>query len=255
MNTQSRKALFVGCSFTADCGFAPDNQTKYHWPHLFCQQTNYQLVNQAIGGMSNHEIFLRTIEHTSTEHYDLVVVMWSEVSRHWVYCSKNNVDDFTILNSGTPKGFQSSVEYTNEYAKLHYSYFNNRYVCTKNWLLYCLALENFLKNKSIPYIFVKGFNNYINDFRNAEYDKGFKSINNLKTLLDFDNRPDEYILKKITEIQNLIDLQDCNHWLNLFSLAFKDMTIDTADDSLHPGPKSNLNLTTDIIKFYKGLND
>lgn len=248
----SKKALFVGCSFTADCGFSPENQPKYHWPHLFCQHTGYNLVNLAIGGMSNQEIFLRTTEAITKNTYDLVVVMWSDISRHWAYCSDNNVDDFTILNSGIASGFQSDLEFTKTYAKMHYTYFDNKYVNTKNWLLYCIALGNLLENKNIQYIFARGFHNYIDRFVNAKYDAdGFTNIDVLKGFLDFDNRPDDYILKKITGIQDLINIQGQSKWVNLFSNSFKDMIIDLSDDHMHPGPKTNAEFSSKLINFYE----
>lgn len=252
-----KKALFVGCSFTNDCGFTIENQPKYHWPHLFCQQTNYKLVNGAISGMSNQEIFLRTAEAISTEMYDLVVVMWSEISRQWVYTSDSNIDDFTILNSGIAKGLRSDEEFTKTYAKMHYAYFNNKYVSIRNWLLYCITLEGLLKNKNIPYIFARGFQNYVNEFINAKYNfaGGFTGIDSLKHFLDFDNRPDDYILKKITAIQNLINSQDHSRWINLDGVSFRDMRIDLADDRLHPGPMTNKMFADKLINFYKDFND
>lgn len=249
-----KKALFVGCSFTANCGFKPENQAIYHWPHIFCQQTEHEMVNRGIGGMSNQEIFLRTVEAVTDESYDLVVVMWSEVGRQWIYCSDGNVDNFTMLNSGLPKGFRNDADFVNAYAKLYYTHFNNRYVATKHWLLYCTALENFLKNKNIPYVFARGFDNNVDTFVNATYSNGFSNIDSLKSFLDFNNRPDDYILEKITKIQNLVKAQDQSKWLNLYSKSFKDTTIDLADDARHPGPKTNLVFASELINFYKNFN-
>jgi hypothetical protein len=248
----NKKALFVGCSFTANCGFNEQNQNKYHWPHIFCQQTGHLIVNRAIGGMSNHEIFSRTVEAISNYSYNLVVVMWSEVSRYWTYCSEHNVDDFTILLPSN-KGLMSDRDFVKSYAQMHRAYFNNEYVKTKHWLLYCIALENCLKNQNIDFVFIKGFSNYVNDFNNVTYDSGFTGVDKIKKLLNFDQRPDDYILKKINEIKNLIQAQDDTRWLNLHGLSFKDMTVDLADDNMHPGPKSNLMLADTLINFYKNI--
>jgi hypothetical protein len=250
-----KKSLFIGCSFTADCGFNIDNQPKYHWPQLVCQHTGHQIVNLAIGGMSNNEIFLRTIEAITLNDFDLVVIMWSEASRFWAYRSDHNVDDFTILNSGIAKGFKCLEDSTKWYSQLHYTHFNNQYVNTKSWLMYCLALEKMLKIQTIPYVFIKGFDNYVDDFANATYTNRFNNVEQLQDLLDFNNRPDDYILKKIKVIQSLIQAQDQSRWLNLYGPSFSSMKIDLADDLSHPGPETNLQLATDFIKFYKLLNE
>lgn len=211
--------------------------------------------NIAIGGMSNDEIFLRATEAVSTDSYDLVVVMWSGLGRHWVYDSAQNVDDFTIINYGDIKGFNAASEYTTQYAKLHYSHFNNIYVNTKRWLLQCIALEKTLKCNSIPHVFIKGFDNNITALNNASYSNGFSNIGGLETMLDFDNRPDAYILKKLHTLQRLVDVQDQTHWLNLSGTSFFDMIIDVADDQQHPGPNTNQLLANNLINFTKGINE
>lgn len=250
-----KQALFIGCSFTDDCGFTVENQSKYHWPHLFCQQTNYNMHNHAIGGMSNHEIFLRTTELVACNSYDLVVVMWSAVGRHWAYCADHNVDDFTMLNSAVPKGLCADTAHVKKYAEMHYKWFDNRYIGTKHWLLYSLVLANFLKNLNVPYIFIKGFDNNISSLLNATYDdNGFNNVDDLKLLLDFDRRPDEYILKKLNVLQSLVYKQDTVHWLNLNKTSFWDSAVDVADDLLHPGIKTNATLASSLIEFYKESN-
>ena len=248
------RVLFVGCSFTANCGFIPENQSRYHWPHLFCQSTGYQQTNLAIGGMSNNEIFLRTAAELATNSYDLVIVMWSQVGRHWVYDSNQNIDDFTIINNGERTGLNADSDYVKHYTKLHYSHFNNAYVNTKHWLLQCLALEKMLKYNNTPYVFIKGFDNYITELNNTSYTDRFSNINKLKPMLDFDNRPDYYIIQKLNVLKQLVVAQDQARWLNLHDLSFFNMTTDVADDKLHPGPDTNRLLANNLINFFKGIN-
>ena len=181
--------------------------------------------------------------------------MWSESQRMWGYCTDDNIDDFTILNQGTPKGFCSDKKFVSDYAKMHYAHFDNTYIGIKNWLLYSLALEKVLKHSNIQYIFVKGFDNYVRDFMNVKYNDGFSNIDSLKVFLDFDQRPDDFILKKVSAIQNLIQIQDHSHWLNLTGPAFYDTAVDLADDQLHPGPITNSKLADNIINFYNTLNE
>lgn len=250
----NKKALFVGCSFTATSGFKIENQSKFHWPHLFCNDTGFDIVNLAIGGMSNNEIFLRTTEAIANDRYDLVVVMWSEANRRWEYCSDNNIDDFTVLNNSIANGYQSESDYAKEYAKMHYLYFNNRYIKIKHWLLNSWSLEQTLKSLKIPFVFIKGFGNNIDQLHNVTYDNEFHNIQPLKFMFDFDNRPDFYIQNKLSVLQTLILKQDQTKWLNLFGPSFFEMLIDLADDQLHPGPKTNQALAANLINFYKGLN-
>jgi hypothetical protein len=249
----TKKVLFAGCSLTADSGFNKSNQLLYHWPNLFCQEFNYSMTNIAIGGMSNQEIFLRTTEELTNNTYDLVIVMWSEINRCWGYYSYDNIDDFTILNKGIPKGFNAADSQVQDYAKLHFTIFNNNYINIKNWLLYCFSLEQTLKNSNTPFIFIRGFDNHINDLSKAEYNNGFTNFDSIRYMFDFDNRPDDYILYKLNTLKNLISNQDQRHWLNFDSVPFVNKLNDKSDDNAHPGKLSNKALADTLFDFYRKL--
>ena len=248
-----KKILFSGCSFTADSGFLKENQSKSHWPHLLGQHYRVDFDNNAVGGSSNNEIFDRVVGTTSGNSYDLVLVQWSEISRQWIYHSNQNVDDHTILMaSHSPKGWLCNSNEIQQYAKLHYTYFNNPYTNLRKWLCQVITLAGYLDSTNQPYVFVKGFENYVSAFKNIKYapETGFINLeNSIKEFLDFDNRPDDYILHKIKEIQFLIDSAGKSNWLNFDSLSFNDAKTDLADDEMHPGIESNLELTKQLIAY------
>ena len=253
----SGKILFDGCSFTADSGFLAEHQRVSHWPQLLSNHYQTKFDNSAQGGSSNEEIFNRVVQTTSANSYDLVVVQWSEISRQWIHCSSQNIDDFTIINTGHPKGHQCGSHEVQQYAKLHYTYFNNQYVNLKKWLCQGLALAGYLDSKNQPYVFIKGFENYVSAFTRIEYvvGTGFKNLeDSTKSFLDFDNRPDDYLLYKIGEIQLLLDNASRSNWLNFNSLSFIDAKTDVADDKWHPGINSNLQLTNQLIAYCNNNN-
>jgi len=248
----SRKILFDGCSFTANSGFLKENQSKSHWPHLLSQHYRADFDNNAVGGSSNNEIFDRVVGTTSSNSYDLVLVHWSEMSRRWIYHSNQNVDDFTIILTRYSVGHQCNTNEVQQYTRLYYTYFNNQYVNLKKWLCQVIALAGYLDSKNQPYVFIKGFENYISAFAHIEYvaGTGFKNLeNSTKKFLDFDNRPDDYILRKIKEIQLLLDSARQLNWLNFDSLSFLDSRTDLSDDKSHPGIKSNLVLANQLIAY------
>jgi hypothetical protein len=246
----NKKLLFDGCSFTANSGFRLENQTNAHWPYLLSRHYQRQFDNNAIGGSSNEEIFNRVVCATASNSYDLVLVQWSELSRVWIYCATENIDDFTIINGNNPLGYRADMPEVRQYAKLYYTYFNNVYVNLKKWLCQILALAGYFVSKNQPYIFIKGFENYISEFNNINYNEGFENLNStVKHFLDFDNRPDDYLLKKIKHIQILLYEVQKLHWLNFDLLSFFDSTIDFADDRCHPGPDSNRLLTDQLISY------
>jgi hypothetical protein len=104
-------------------------------------------------------------------------------------------------------------------------------------------------------LFIKGVENYITTLNNASYCNGFHNIDGLKSMLDFDNRPDDYILIKLNVLKQLVGALDQTHWLNLATSSFCDMQTDLADDLAHPGRESNRKLSDNLVKFFKGFNE
>lgn len=250
------RILFSGCSFTASCGFSESNRLKYHWPVLVADRFGCPSTNIAIGGSSNREIFRRTVEAVFLEKFDLVIIMWSSLSRHWIYYADNNVDDFTILNKGNPLGFNSHRSEVKLHAVNHYAYFDNQYMDLREWLSMILSLQETLRSLHIPYVFIKGFDNYIREFHTVEYQAGFSGpIDSISQLLDFQNRPNDYILEKIAIIKELVDKIDDSRWMNLLSPAFHDMKVDRADDLKHPGPKANRALVEKLMEHCQQRHD
>jgi len=244
------KILFAGCSHTATSGFNEENRILYHWPQLLTTHYNAECNNIAIGGMSNEEIFLRTTEELVDQPADLVVVMWSAISREWAYFADNNIDDFSIINNGIPAGMRSTDTNLQTYAKLHYAQFNNLYIKLKKWLLLTISLENMLKNKNIQYIFIKGFDNLISDFNNIAYvpNSGFINVStDIKFILDIKNRSDDYICQKLNIIKKLMAVVDRKNWIEFDNYQFSPAKFDFADSGHHPGPKSNNFLVDKLI--------
>lgn len=249
------KIFYAGCSFTANSGFDEDRRPDHHWPWLLSKALEVQQINLAVGGCSNEEIFYRCLEYFSVSKPKLAIVMWSSLSRKWVYQSQNNVDDYTIMNMahvhglGT-QGLNKDHSAVKEYAKLHYAYFDNHYVEIKRWLLQILALEHTAKDLGVEIIFVKGFENFLRDFSAITYDasRGFVNIRpEIKDMLDFDRRPDDYIWQKIQDIQNLMGMIDRKLWIDFDAYSFRGNQVDVADDGVHPGIQTNRDLVDRLL--------
>lgn len=247
----NKKVLFSGCSFTHKCGFSSENQLLYHWPHLLELHFKFDSKNIALGGASNSEIFYRTVKQLSIDDYDVAVVQWSSISRLWVYNSQNNIDDYTILNNGKViTGFIVDRSATEQFSNLYYKHFFNRMVSLQQWLLSIIALESLLSKTNTKYIFVKGFDNNLKAFLDFKKSETKEVPDELKSFVDFDNKPDDYILEKINEILLLIDVVSNFNWLNFDSTAFYDFPTekdDVACDGVHPGKISNQKLAEYII--------
>lgn len=247
-----KRVLFVGCSFTANCGFTDTNQSVHHWPFLLSEHYDFYFCNAAIGGMSNNEIYHKTICSVEQGSYDFIFIMWSHINRKWVYVEDNNVDDFTIINAGTTQGFISDNSLVKNYAKLHYAMFNNSYVNLTKWAANIISLAAYFETKKIPYIFIKGFDNHVSTFQKINYDTstGFNNLTpEIKKMLDFDNRPDYYIHQKIIVVQNLLAKIKTFNWLNFDAQGFGESFVDVADDLEHPGIESNKIIFNQLVEY------
>jgi len=250
-----KKLLFVGCSFTAHSGFDNSNIANNHWPWLVSNHFDCYYQNAGIGGSSNEEIFYRTIENVLIQQYDLVVIMWSGLGRKWTYFSEPNLDMYTIINPG-PAGLNSESEEVKSFRKLYLAHFNNLYMDLKRWLQQIICLQSFLKDKSQPYVFVKGFNNLIKDFDQITRPDGrFSNVSHaIKKIMDYHSLPDWKKLEKINDIQQLINQVDQSGFYRFRDFDFMASLVDVADDNVHPGPLTNHAMSSNLIQHIKDHN-
>lgn len=211
--------------------------------------------NIAVGGMSNREIALRTIENIvlSLDRVDAVIVQWSSLSRWWYYKEQNNIDDFVGINSN--KVFGLSTVDIEVFKKILLTQFNNQYMLLKQWLLDCITLARLLENK-VPYRFCLGFDNLLSAFNKIEYsnEHGFKNLSKeLNDILDLHHRPDDYVVPKLTIIKDLIKIVKQLNWINFPDDAWVEGSIDISDDHQHPGMKSNLIWANSLEPFISDL--
>jgi len=253
--TKNKNILVCGCSFTYDSGFTPDNFKSYHYTSVLSGRYPINFNNIAIGGMSNREIALRTIENIalSLDHYDAVIVQWSSLSRWWYYTGQNNIDDFTGIVNGSAFGAGLATTDAKLLGKMLFTQFNNQYMLLKQWLLDCITLARLLENK-VPYRFCLGFDNLLSEFNNVEYSDGFKNLSEeLVDILDLQNRPDSYVLDKINVIKNLIAIVKQLNWINFPDKSWVERSVDLSDDRQHPGMKSNLLWADSLEPFISDL--
>jgi len=248
-----KNILLAGCSLTApapDSGFTIEKQASCHWPFLLCQHYGCEYTNIAQGGISNFEIFLRTVQQCDQQRYDLVIVNWTSLARRMIHFADHNVDDATGLLPSQVFGFNAEHPAVTDLHRLHFGYFQNDYVDLKQWLLCAHALAGYLHHRHQPFVFIKGFDNFVNEFTSSVQTVHEK----IKPMLDFDQRPDDYIKSKIELIQHLVNQQNSSDWLNLHSDSFMSMQIDRADDGQHPGADSNKKLLDKLLAHIYSVN-
>jgi len=242
--------LFCGCSFTASSGFNDENLQDL-WVNIVSKELNFNSTNIAFGGMSNHEIFKRTTNKIIETNPNLVVVMWSELHRLWCYTNHlfGNIDNFTMIRPSIT-GWQSDLKDLKKFRDIYSKIFTNNYVDFRDWLLYIYGLQNILKQHGIPFIFLRGFSNNLQDWLNIDKNNLIKSSDFVKETLDFENHQDDYMIEKIDSLHSIINVIDKSKWINFYSPSFKELQVDKADDNSHPGKVSNANMANKFTEYY-----
>ena len=140
-----KKLLLNGCSHTEGIPVPGPNISfgKYF--------KNFEEINIAVGGSSNHSIFRRTIEYCEqNEKPDLVIIGWTTHER------------FEFNFDGERKDFSTGKSYENEKIQKFNRYANlymvDWQIGLENLLLYQLSLQNYLNAKKIDYIFCNMYN-------------------------------------------------------------------------------------------------
>lgn len=258
-----RKVLITGCSFSSgsdQSGWLQHNLHN-HYSKILENANGWNITNRAIGGCSNREISLRTIENCLLESYDFCIIQWSTLHRYWFYESDNNIDNETqILPKVCGWGDKDSASMV---SKIIVSRYLNDYMALKHWLLDQVSLQAFLREKNIRYVFVRGSPNHIHNLEIINQQGPFKAIPEIKIpdavkkILDFDNNPDDSLFNKISTLMTIyrsIDKSCCigyNSNNGIYGLDKETYQNDYADDGIHPGKKSNVFLSKSILDYCK----
>lgn len=234
------KILIAGASEN----FVNDLNRSYHYTTLLQTQYNINITNISVEGMSNDEIFYRCIVSLECESYDFVLIMWAPLNRKWIYFADDNVDCHTLINAANPSplGWREDESCVVQYNKLHWTYFNNEYILLRNWLSQITSLQNTLITKNIPYLMLHDVDNYITDLLNFSYthNKKFSKLTNeFKQVVNFDNKPDDYILEKVTPLKQLLNNINQDHWIDFVNYRFSERRVDLSNDQQHAGPLSH----------------
>lgn len=237
--------LIVGDSYSAKCGFENPDGKLWHSP-----LSSHRVTNLSIEGQSNYKIFIKTANALLTGTYDLVIVQWSSLFRLNFNNNQSMHETTTICainNPGNP--------HLSSFHKYWQKYYTHGHIELTEFLTMCATLANLIKQSGANYIFIKTFDNFINDLTIPDWKNCSEAYK--CTVLVRDNHPDDEITKYHNQIQTLfsklVELTSSN-WVNLFEPAWYDSQIDFADDGGHSGPESNKKFYNQIYELSKKIN-
>ena len=242
----AKKILAVGCSVTFGHGLKLETDDPSLWVNQLVNHKfrDHHVTNLSKTGADNHWIFKETACALIKNHYDVVIVGWTVISR-----LRNNIglelyptstsffkEEFDVnINNGikfTGKWLQETGDRLRKCYNDHWSILDLvKYV---NILVY--MQETVAKSKIY---FVNSLIDFPNDlFHKKEFLTPYKLSDFEKNMLNFDFRDDA----EIKELYNMIHSQynqyggiQENNWLNLYKSLFSMQVDDVSATDTHPG--------------------
>jgi hypothetical protein len=242
--------LVTGCSATSGYNYQDDPNDPRIWVQRICGKLfpDATVINRARTGKNNHWIFLETMSALCKDHYDLVIVQWSWLTRlhmtlgleTWATDSKLT-DSYDIhLHNGVviSKKWQESLGNT------------IRSVSNKHWYIldlikYVNILIQIQESRNQKIIFVNGGvvwpENWFDKQPNLTQPSDLLPF--VQDMLDVDSRDNEQIF----ELHDMIYSQYAEYgsirpeyWINLYK-PIHESKIDTISNTdQHPGDKSQI---------------
>lgn len=250
--------VFTGCSFTAGFGLNKDDhnnskKSKHLWVNL-CHQnipklSSIELVNSAVSGSSNTDIFEQAIDAISKyKHLKYLICCWTSMPRYSFHVGFELYETKVLLVAQQRTHNLNKTTINKKYLQnllnrlkvLHHLQYE-----IVRLIKYINVLIRLCTEKQIEFINVNSLCPWDKDFFVKQPSanikpSGFTAFTQ-KEILSVDSRDDEEIFK-------LYDLQHtmyddaggvhANRWINLYNPLYQNI-IDVNYDNLHPGIKSN----------------
>jgi hypothetical protein len=245
------KVCWNGCSFTVGEGFSKDLRQQYIYDRLVSKKFEFESTNISVGGSSNLEIFKRSAQAILDNKYDIVFTQWSALNRLWLYPGP---DCCFFLNDESSTDFKYRDIYIDAKAKLKLKntllLLNHDYHNILNLIEYCNILECMSKSTKTKIVFINGLVPWTTDLidDSSITDIGSKLSDYTKSILDFDNRSDEEIIRFFQTLLQTFKTLDCSLWVNIFE-SMAASTCDLGPEGHHPGISSHQIMANKISDY------
>jgi hypothetical protein len=216
--------------------------------------TEHHITNLSMGGQSNYKIFVKTVSELSRNPtaYDLVIIQWSSLFR----LTFN--DNFSIYENSVACNFSGTIDKElHSFHKIWSRRFSHGIIEIEEFLTLAISLAKLIKQFDKPYIFIKTFDNFINELLNENWQDCSEEYQ--QSILCMHAYPDWEISKvheRLRELSIVLKEHSINNWVNFSDTCWADQQIDYADDDSHPGLETNKIFYQQVFNFAKsnGIN-
>jgi acetyl esterase/lipase len=184
-------------------GFPSDQRDRYIYDRLVSKKFNFDSDNIAVGGSSNHKIFMRSSAAMLSNKYDLVITQWTALNRIWL--SPGPDANFFVNDTSYPdyryRDFYLSSS-QKQFIRNTLLLMNHDYQNIIDLVDYCKILAA-LETTTTKAIFINGlvpWNSDLVDSLSSDLSSCLSSYS--KELLDFNNRSDQEIIEIFEKLQH-----------------------------------------------------
>jgi len=226
------KIGFCGCSYTYGEGVSINER----FSSLIRDQLNVEVMNIAVGGASNSEIFEQGLY--LLDDVDILVVQWSSPGRskwkifpNYEYFSGNRDNHPWFVPHDKWRNFV-------DVHRMIDNLYNQYYLLNKRINL----LEKFNKN-SIVYI--NGLLPVSKILLTNASPNLVEESQEFKEFIEFDKQPDDILYDRIKSCRELLSVMETYDWIYKTPIT----KIDAGTDGLHPGPKTHRQIADKVIEY------
>jgi hypothetical protein len=248
-------ACFNGCSFTYGEGFPAEQRDLYVFDRLISNSLQFNHINIAEPGSSNHRIFIRSIHALEKKICNFLFVQWSALNR--LVLSPGPEIWYNTIPNPKIKEFRHKDIVLKNNQKLNFELtirlLNHDYNNILELIDYCNILSKLAKISGTTLIFVNGLVPWTDDLvRPLTNDLHSCLSEYTRQILDFDNRDDDEIVYFVSQLQKKFSTMDQTQWVNLFD-SWTSNIIDVGPEGHHPGVKSNQWMADKIIQHIEKI--
>ena len=248
------KILVNGCSFSFGHGMSPEQKISSSWPNLLARELDSHCENISFPGSSNLEIFLRTLKKINETKYDLIIIQWSALRRHWF---EPGIDRFYIC-AGNPDDhkenwiFENQNIYIDKKQRKKFSdmltMLSGDYRDLLDLCCFMSTLQNLCSQVGTKILYLNGLLPWTPDLlvSMADLDMSKNMSPFTKSMLEFDFKDDDEIRFYHENLRKKIAPTE-KYWINMFDSWSKFYYVDTGDLGHHPGPKSHSLIAEKVI--------
>jgi hypothetical protein len=240
-----KKILVSGDSISYGYGFPLEKNEPTLWPNQLSKLLDANVTNISIPGYDNTGIFINTLAELFTNKYDLVLIQLTNLDR--VCLSPNMHTRINIINTDINSLSNKLSTTTNSrFSKDQISYFhkillelNGKYEHWQRLVGILCTIQQLVKQGHNIRI-INGMLDWSEDF--------FSNMHSqyAKTILNYNNLPDDDINAGLEKIYRQIQDIDLSIWINPFK-SFANVAVDDAPLDDHPGSRSHAIYTKMIL--------